>query len=143
MVGVTKMGKSKTSVKENTGTSVKSYQGEIDTEKQKMNSYAKKMSSNVRALQNDAKSLQNDFKKHAKDMNAAALALREDGIQNMNTKVTKFKGEIRAQIRENKEAIAHMGNSVNYFVSQINGKKRDFRTYAKGEFQNWIKSFWG
>ncbi len=130
------MSKKKTSLKENIGTSVKSYQEGIDTEKQKMNVYAKKMASSV-------KSLQNDFKKHAKDMNAAALALREAGMQNMNTKVTKFKGEIRAQVRENKEAIANIGNSVNYFVSQINGKKRDFSSYAKGEFQNWIKSFWG
>lgn len=137
------MGKSKTSSKENAGSSVKLYQEGIDTEKQKMSAYSKKMGSSIRAMGSSIKALQNDFKKHGRDMNAAAVALRETGIQNMNMKVTKFKGEIRAQIRENKEAVANMGNSVNYFVSQINGKKRDFRSYAKGEFQNWIKSFWG
>lgn len=115
------MGKKKTTLKENVGTSVKLYKQGIDVEKQKMGAYSKKMGSSV-------KSLQNDFKKHARDMKEAAKNLRETGLRDMGTK-------IRAQIKENKEAISKMGDNIGYFQTQINSTRRDF--------QSWIKSFWG
>ena len=64
---------------------VKSYQQDINVEKQKMGAYSKKFGSTVR-------SLQADFKKHGKEMKEAASNMREEGIKNMSAKVGKFKG---------------------------------------------------
>ncbi|MEK6868753.1 MAG: hypothetical protein AABX74_00860 [Nanoarchaeota archaeon] len=108
---------------------VKSYQQDINVEKQKMGAYSKKFGSTVR-------SLQADFRKHAKDMKAAAENMREEGIKKMSAKVGKFKGEIQDQIKENKTAVAHIASNIKYFLGEINKKKRDFRSYAK-------VSFWG
>lgn len=108
---------------------VKSYQQDINAEKQRMTSYSKKFGSTVR-------SLQADFKKHAKEMENAASNMREEGIKNMSAKVGKFKGEIQDQIKENKTAVSHIASNVKFFLSEINKKKKDFKTYAK-------VSFWG
>jgi len=118
------------------GTSVKSYKQDIDVEKQKMGAYSKEFGTTVR-------SLQAGFKKHAKDMNAAALKIREDGIKiredgikNMSQKVGKFKYEI-------KEATTRMADNVKFIQCEINKKKKDFQAYARGPFQGYIKAFWG
>ena len=108
---------------------VRSYQQDINVEKQKMGAYSKKFGSTVR-------SLQADFKKHGKEMKEAASNMREEGIKNMSAKVGKFKGEIQDQIKENKQAIAHIASNIKYFLGEINKKKKDFRSYAK-------VSFWG
>ena len=108
---------------------VRSYQQDINVEKQKMGAYSKKFGSTVR-------SLQADFKKHGKEMKEAASNMREEGIKNMSAKVGKFKGEIQDQIKENKQAVAHMVSNIKYFLGEINKKKKDFRSYAK-------VSFWG
>ena len=108
---------------------VKSYQQDINVEKQRMGAYSKKFGSTVR-------SLQADFKKHGKEMKEAASNMREEGIRSMRPKVAKFKGEIQDQIKENKQAVAHITSNVKYFLGEINKKKRDFRSYAR-------VSFWG
>ena len=109
-------------------TSVKSYQGDIDAEKQKMGDYAKKMGSSVR-------SLQKEFKGHAKDMQEAAAKMNEEGATRMRGKVNKFKAEIRDQMKENKGAAARLGNGVKLLLSQVNQTKKDFQTYSQ--------VFWG
>ena len=117
-------------------SSVKTYQQGIDTEKQKMGAYTKKMGSSV-------KSLQGEFKKHGKEMREAGRAMIAEGNRNMSAKVGKFMSEIKDQIKENKEAIANIGNGVQFFLGEINKKKKDFRAYASGPFNGYIKSFWG
>ena len=119
-----------------TRSSVKSYQIGIDTEKQKMGAYSKKFRTTVR-------SLQADWKSHAKDLKVAALQMREDGIKNMTQKVHKYKRDIKDQITENKEAVARIESSVKFFQSEINKKMKDFRAYARGPFQGYIRAFWG
>src|SRR3989338_4041471 len=106
---------------------VRSYQQDINVEKQKMGAYSKKFGSTVR-------SLQADFKKHGKEMKEAASNMREEGIKNMIPKVAKFKGEIQDQIKENKQAVAHIASNIKYFLGEINKKKKDFRSYAKVSF---------
>lgn len=130
------MAKKKAKAKTEAGTSVKSYQQGIDGEKQKMGAYSKKFGTTV-------KSLQADFKIHAKDMKNAALQIREDGIKQMSQKVHKYKGDIKDQIVENKEAVARIGNSVKLFQSEVRKKDHDFQAYARGPFQGYIKAFWG
>lgn len=115
-------------------TSVKYYQQEIESEKHKMDAYSKKFATTIGPLQAG-------FKKHAKDMNASALKIREDGITNMNRKVGKFNHEIKGQIQENKEAVSRIANNIKFFQSEINKKKNDFKAYAHGPFTNDIKSF--
>ena len=117
-------------------SSVKTYQQGINTEKQKMGAYTKKMGSSV-------KSLQGEFKKHGKEMREAGRAMIAEGNRNMAAKVGKFGAEIKNQIKENKEAIANMGNGVQFFLGEINKKKKDFRAYARGPFNSYIKAFWG
>lgn len=126
------MAKKKTEAK----SSVKTYQQDINAEKQKMGAYSNKFKTTVR-------SLQANFKKHAKDMKVAALQMREDGIKNMDEKVRKFNHEIKGQIQENKEAISHIANNVKFFQSEISKKKKDFQAYARGPFNSYIKAFWG
>lgn len=108
--------------------SVKSYQQDINLEKQKMDTYTRRMGSSV-------KSLQGEFKKSAKEMKEAGKNMIAEGNANMSTKVGKFKGEIKNQIKENKEAITRIENGVQFFLGEINKKKKDFRAYAK--------AFWG
>ena len=122
-------------------SSVKTYQQGIDIEKQKMGAYTKKMGSSVKSLQGGVKSLQGEFKKHGKEMREAGRAMIAEGNRNMAAKVGKFSGEIKNQIKENKEAIANMGNGVQFFLGEINKKKKDFRAYARGPFNGYIKLF--
>lgn len=124
-------------------TSVKSYQHGVNLEKQKICTYAKKMGTNVKSLQTTARSLQGEFKNYSKEMEIAGRNMIEEGNRHMNLKVGKFKGEITNQIKENKEAIAHIENGVKLFISDINKKKKDFQAYARGPFNNSIKAFWG
>lgn len=109
-------------------TSVSSYQQGVEAEKGKMDAYAKRM-------QADIKSTQNDFKKYAKEIKQAATALVEAGTKEMNEKVGGFRKEIRAQINENREAMAYMGGSVEALTKAIDQKKNDF--------QQWVRDFWG
>lgn len=127
-----KKAKTKTEAK----TSVKSYQGDTDAETQKMADYTKKMGSSVR-------SLQKEFRGHAKDMQAAALKMNEEGATRMQGKVNKFKAEIRDQLKENKEAVAYLENGTKLLLSKVNQKKKDFHAYSRGPFQSYIKAFWG
>ncbi len=117
-------------------TSVKSYQEGVNPEKQKMGAYTKKMRTNVR-------SLQAEFKKHAREMKEAGKNMIAEGNANMNSKVGKFRGEIKNQIKENKEAVTHLGNGVQFFFGEVNKKKKDFRAYSRGPFNGYIKAFWG
>ena len=119
-----------------TRASVSSYQQGVEAEKGKMDAYAKSM-------QVDVKSMQNDFKKHAKEIKQAATALLEAGTKEMNEKVGGFRKEIRAQINENKEAAAYMGGSVEALTKAADQKKNDFRQWVKGDFQKWVRDFWG
>ncbi len=117
-------------------SSVKSYQQGIDLEKQKMNLYIKKTGTSVR-------SLQEEFRKHSKEMKGAAKNMLEEGSKNMNAKVGRFRGEIKNQIKENKEAAAHMESGVRFFLGEINKKKKDFQAYAQGPLTDYIRAFWG
>ena len=100
-----------------------------------MGAYTKKMGSSVKSLQGGVKSLQGEFKKHGKEMREAGRAMIAEGNRNMSAKVGKFMSEIKDQIKENKEAIANIGNGVQFFLGEINKKKKDFRSYAQ--------AFWG
>lgn len=122
--------------KTETGTSVNSYQQGINAERQKMGAYSKKMGTSVR-------SLQGEFKKHGKEMGEAGRTMIAEGNANMNAKVEKFRGEIKNQIKENKEAVARLGNGIRFFLGEVNKKKKDFRAYARGPFNSYIKAFWG
>ena len=124
-------------------SSIKTYKQGIDSEKQKMAAYSRKMETNVKSLQAGIRSLQNKFKGYSKGLREAANELREQGIKNMSEKVGKFKGEIRGQIRENREAVSHMQDNVKYYLSEIHKKKKDFQAYARGPFKDYIKAFWG
>lgn len=144
------MAKKKTEAK----SSVKTYQQDIDAEKQKMGAYSNKFKTTVR-------SLQSNFKKHARDIKVAALQMREDGVKHMSNKINKFKGElkiagkimddkvrkfnheVKGQMQENREAVAHMADNVKFFQSEINKKKKEFQSYAHGPFNSYIKAFWG
>ncbi len=117
-------------------TSVKSYQQNIDTEKQKMGTYSKKFGATVR-------SLQANWKKYEKDMKESATKMREEGMRNMTLKVNRFKGDIKAQIAENKGAVSRISDGIKLFQSEIKKEKKDFQAYARGPFQEYIKAFWG
>ena len=139
--------KKKEKVKTSGKMTVRSYQQDYNVEKQKMGDYSKKFGSTV-------KSLKADFKKHEKDVKEAASNMRKEGAKkmgnkinqfkgeiktatkSMNDKVNKFKGDIEDQIKENKQAVAHIASNIKYFLGEINKKKKDFRSYAK-------VSFWG
>lgn len=130
------MGKKKEAEHSKSKTSVKSYQGGIGAEKQAMAGYAKKMGSSVR-------SLQGEFKRHSKEMHEAGRNMIAEGNRNMSAKVGKFTGEIKNQIKENKEAVSRMEHGVRLFLSEVNNKKKDFRAYQHGPFQGYIRAFWG
>ncbi len=120
----------------NQKTSVKSYCQGVEKEKQKMEIGTKVFQTNVR-------SLQNKFKQHAKDMGEAASKLLEEGNRKMKGKISRFKGQIREQIKENNEANSLFSSGLNKFNSDINKKKKEFEAYTKGPFQDSIKAFWG
>ena len=144
----------KTKSKIKAKSSVKSYQQEIDTEKQKMGAYSKNMGKSV-------KSLQGEFKKHSKEMQEAGRNMIAEGNKNMNAKVNQFEGEIKVaskamsdgikrlhtniknQMKENKETVSRIENGVKFFCSEVNKKKKDFQAYAQGTFPPYIKAFWG
>ncbi len=117
-------------------TSVSSYKTGIAAEQQKMGEYSKKFGASV-------KSLQSDSKKFAKDLKEAGKAMIEEGIKRMEGKVSKYRSDIRAQVKENKEAGSHMASNVKLFLGEINKKKKDFQAYAKGPFADYAKAFWG
>lgn len=121
--------KKKGKVKAEAEMTVKSYQRDIGIEKQKMGTYSKKFGTTVRSLQADFKSLQADFKKCAADFKKYA---KDD----LGVKVARFKKDIQDQIKENKQAVAHMAGNISFFLREINKKKKDFESYAK-------LSFWG
>lgn len=133
----------KKKINSNSGTSVSSYQQGVNEEKQKMGAYTKKMGTSVRSLQASVKPLQAEFKKHGKEMQEAGRTMIAEGNQNMRAKVGKFSGEIKTQIKENKAAVAHIGNGVKFLTSEVNKKKKDFQAYARGPFNGYIKAFWG
>lgn len=116
--------------------SVKTHQESMEIEKQKMTAFSKKMGKSV-------KEMQADFKRHAKIIRAAALNMREEGLKNMSEKIGKFSKEIQDQVKKNKEAASHMEDNIKYFISKINKKKNEFKSYAKGPFQDYIKNFQG
>lgn len=133
----------KKKINSNSGTSVSSYQQSVNEEKNKMGAYTKKMGTSVRSLQASVKPLQAEFKKHGKEMQEAGRTMIAEGNQNMKAKVKKFTGEIKNQIKENKAAAAHLENGVKFLVGEVNKKKNDFQAYARGQFNNYIKAFWG
>ncbi|MDP3027718.1 MAG: hypothetical protein Q8N63_08490 [Nanoarchaeota archaeon] len=159
--------------------SVKDFQNEIRAEENKMQAYGKKFDGTVKSLKNEirakeqemqkygenfnmtVKGLENDWKKHGKQLNEAAVEMRNQGINKMKGKVREFNNEISAhknkfnagvkklnneilnQKKENHTAISRMKGDVGLFVSAIDGKRKDFESYAKGPFAGYIKAFWG
>lgn len=126
----------KKNINSKSSTSVNSYRQDVNEEKRKMGAYTKKMGTSV-------KSLQAGYKKHGQEMRDAGRNMIAEGNENMNAKVGKFRGEIKDQIKENKAAIAHLGNGVRFFLGEVNKKKKDFQAYARGSFNSYIKAFWG
>ena len=106
--------KKKAKVEKEGKTSVSSYKKGIEVEKQKMTT--------------SVKSLQGDFKKFAKDIKEKGKAMIEEGIKHMG-------GIIKAQVKENKEAVSHMEGNVKFLLGEINKKKKDFQAYSS--------AFWG
>lgn len=116
--------------------SVKDFQNEIRTEEKKMHEYGKNFNTTV-------KGLENDWKKHGKQLKEAATQMRNQGINKMKEKVKGFNNEILNQKKENKAAVSRMKGDVDLFLSEIDGKRKDFESYAKGPFASYIKAFWG
>ncbi len=141
--------------------SVKEFQNEIRAEENKMQKYGQKFNDTVKSLKNEirakegemqkygqnfnttVKGLENDWKKHSKDLKEAAMKMRNQGINKMKEKIREFNNEILNQKKENRAAISHMKGDVGLFVSEIDGKRKDFQSYAKGPFAGYIKAFWG
>ena len=122
----------------------------MQDEKQKMKAYSNKMALSVKSLQSDVKSLKNNWKQNTKHLRNAAAAMHNEGINTMkqklgkfNSKIAGFRNEIQDQVKENKECAAHICNNIKYFNSEINAKKKAFRSYARGPFNDYIKAFWG
>ncbi len=108
--------------------SVKEFQNEIRAEENKMQKYGQNFNTTV-------KGLENDWKKHGKSLKEAATQMRNQGINKMKGKVREFNNEILNQKKENHTAISRMKGDVGLFVSEIDGKRKDFAGY--------IKAFWG
>jgi len=119
--------KSKKKAKVEKKTSVRYFKQGIEVEKQNMGAYSKKFGTSV-------KSLQSDFKKLAKDLKEKGKAMIEEGIKHMGGKVSKYRSDIKAQVRENKESASHMDSNVKFLLGEINKKKKDFQAYSKGTF---------
>ena len=107
---------------------MREFQNETRVKEGEMQEYAKKQETAVRHLKND-------WKKHGKSLKEAATQMRNQGINRMKEKVKGFNNEISNQKKENKAAISRMKGDVNLFVSEINGKRKDF--------ENYTKAFWG
>jgi len=123
--------------------SVKEFQNEIRAEENKMQDYAKKQETAVRHLCGDIRTLKNSWNGYGKGLKEAATQMRNQGINKMKEKVRGFNNEILNQKKENKAAISRIKGDVNLFVSEIDGKRKDFESYAKGPFAGYIKAFWG
>ena len=126
------IGEGITRMKEKVGN----YNNEILNQKKKNEAAISKMKGSVN-------NLKNNWKKHGKELNEAAIQMRNQGINKMKEKVKGFNNEISNQKKENKAAISRMKGDVNLFISEIDGKRKDFESYAKGPFAGYIKSFWG
>jgi len=87
--------------------------------------------------------LKNNWKAHGKSLKKAAIQMRNQGINRMREKVRGFNNEISNQKKENRVAVSRMKGDVGLFVSEIDGKRKDFQSYARGPFQSYIKAFWG
>ncbi len=116
--------------------SVKEFQNEIRAEENKMQEYGKKFDTTV-------KGLKNDWKKHGKQLKEAATQMRNQGINKMKEKVKGFNNEISSQKKENQAAVSRMEGDVELFLSEVDGKRKDFESYTKGPFAGYIKAFWG
>jgi len=123
--------------------SVKEFQNEIRAKEGEMQEYAKKQETAVRHLCGEVKTLKNSWKGYDKDLKKAAIQMRNQGINRMREKVRGFNNEISNQKKENRAAISRMKGDVGLFVSEIDGKRKDFQSYARGPFQSYIKAFWG
>lgn len=110
-------------------TSVKSYQRGINAEKQRMADASRKFEANV-------KSLGAEFKRYSKDITAGALLMREEGAREMKAKVGKFQYDIKAKIRADKESALRFKGNVQHL-------SREFQSYAKGPFADYVKAFLG
>ena len=133
---------------------VKSLKNEIRAKEQEMQKYGENFNTTV-------KGLENDWKKHGKQLKEAATEMRNQGIHKMKEKVSEFNKETLAhknmfdanvkklnnnilnQKKENKTAVSRMNGDVGLIISEINGKRKDFESYAKGPFAGYIKAFWG
>ncbi len=78
--------------------------------------------------------MQADTKKYQKEIRDETVKMQE-GIR-------QFKKDVQEQAKENKEAASHMANSVNYFIGEINKKRKEFRAYVP-QVKDYIKAFWG
>ena len=107
--------------------SVREFQNEIRAEEKKMQKYGQNFNTTV-------KGLENNWKEHGKSVKKAAIQMRNQGINKMKEKVRGFSNEILNQKKENKAAISRMKGDVDLFVSEIDGKRKDFESYAKGPF---------
>ena len=116
--------------------SVKGIQNEIRAKEKKMAEYGKKFDTTVNGLKNN-------WKAHGKSVKEAGKKMIREGVDNMKEKVGNYNNEILNQKKENKAAISRMKGDVDLFVSEIDGKRKEFENYAKGPFAGYIKAFWG
>ena len=125
---------------------VKSLKNDCRAKEQEMQKYGQNFNTTVN-------SLKNNWKENGKSLKKAATQMRNQGINKMKEKVSefnneisthknkfnasvkKFNNEILNQKKENKTAVSHMKGNVNLFISEINGKRKDFESYNK--------AFWG
>jgi len=135
-------------------TTVQSLKNDCRTKKQEMQEYGKKFDT-------AAKGLKNNWKQYGKNLKESAKQIRNQGINRMREKVSEFNNEISVhknkfdagvknlntgisnQKKENRAAMSRMKGDVGLLVSGIDGKRKDFESYAKGPFAGYIKSFWG
>ena len=135
-------------------STVKSLKDDCRAKKEEMQKYGQNFNTTV-------KSLKNNWKAHGKNLKVAAKQMRNQGINKMKEKVSDFNNEISAhknkfnagvkklnngilnQKKENQAAISRMKGDVGLFLSEVEGKRKDFQSYAQGPFQSYIKAFWG
>ena len=122
----------------------------VDNMKEKVGNYnneilnqKKENEAAISKMKGSVNNLKNNWKEHGKSLKKAAMQMRNQGINRMKEKVRGFNNEILNQKKENQAAISHMKGDVNLFVSEIDGKRKDFQSYAQGPFQSYIKAFWG
>ncbi|MDP2926096.1 MAG: hypothetical protein Q8N99_07000 [Nanoarchaeota archaeon] len=122
---------------------VKSLKSDCRAKEGEMQEYAKKQATAVKHLCGEIKTLKNSWDGYGKDLKEAATEMRNQGINKMKGKVREFNKEILNQKKENQVSISRMKGDVGLFVSEIEGKRKDFESYAKGPFAGYIKAFWG